>query len=57
MFSFMRSATLNVFLPLNSTYKSNMPPLPAVLVLGDFWIHVCLMNGGDMASYVKASID
>jgi len=34
-----------------------MPPLPAVLVLGDFWIHVCLMNGGDMASYVKASID
>ena len=34
-----------------------MSPLPAVLALGDAWIHICASNCRNVVTYIEASID
>jgi len=34
-----------------------MSLLPAVLVLGDAWVHIGSMNSCNISSYVKAPVD
>jgi len=32
-------------------------PFPAVLALGNSWVHVCSPDGSDVLSYVKVPVD
>ena len=34
-----------------------MFPLPAILILGNSKVYVSIMNGGNMASYIKAVVN
>jgi len=34
-----------------------MSPFPAVLALGNSWVHVCSLDGSNVLSYVKAPVD
>jgi len=34
-----------------------MTPLPAVLALGDSWVHIHSSNSGDKTSNIKVSVD
>ena len=34
-----------------------MSPLPAVFALGDTRVHICSMNGSNVASNIEVSID
>ena len=34
-----------------------MSPFLAVFALGNFWVHVCSLDGSDVLSYVEAPVD
>ena len=56
MFNLIRPIVFNTFLFLSSTCKSGMFLFPAILVLGDTWIHICTTNSGNIAPNVKIPI-
>jgi len=57
VFKFVQSIVLNVSQALSSISKGDVSPLPVVLVLGDFRIHVCTLYGGNIASNIEAAVD
>jgi len=53
----VRAIMPDAFGALYSARESGMFPFPAVLALGDSWVHVCSLDGSDVLSYVKAPVD
>ena len=53
----MRAIALDAFGTLYSARESGVSPFPAVLVLGNSWVHVRSPDGSDILSYVKAPDD
>ena len=53
----VRAVTLDAFGALYSAQESGVAPLPAVLALGDSWVHVCSLDGSGILSYVEAPVD
>jgi len=45
------------FKPMNATYKSNMLPFPAVLILEDIGVYIGTSNCSNVLTDVKAPID
>ena len=54
---FVRAIALDAFGALYSAQESDVFPFPAVLVLGDSWVHIHSPNDSDVLSYVEAPID
>jgi len=42
---------------MHATYKSNISPLPAILVLENTKVHVCAFNSYDITTDVEAPIN
>lgn len=57
VFNLVGFIAFDVFRFLSSAYKSHMFPFLAVLVLGDAKIHTGSTNGGNMAFYIKATVN
>ena len=57
MFRFVGIIVLNIFCPLNSIWKSCMPSFPAILALRYAWVYICTSDGGNIASYIEASVN
>ena len=57
MVIFMQSIALDTSWILSSTSKDGMPLLSAIFALGDLQMHVCVLNGGNITSYIKAFIN
>ena len=53
----MRTVTLDVFGPLNSTQKYRVALPLTILVLEDSWIHVCSSNSSNVVAYVEVPVD
>jgi len=53
----VRTITLDAFRALYSAQESGVAPFPAVLVLGNSWVHVCSPDSSDVLSNVKAPVD
>jgi len=53
----VRAVAPDTFGALYSARESGMSPFPAVLALGDSWVHVRSPDGSDVLSYVKAPVD
>jgi len=53
----VRAITPDTFGALYSAQESGMSPFPAVLALGNSWVHVRSPDGSDVLSYVKAPVD
>ena len=57
VFQFVRTVALYTLGSLNATWEGWMSPLPAVLALENFRIHVCASNCRNVVTYIEASID
>ena len=57
VFNLIRSTILNILRALNSTRESCMFPLLVVLVLGNTRIHICALNGSNLASHIEGSVN
>ena len=57
MFTLVWTIILNVLQFLNLTSKSNMTLFLAVFALGSTRIHVCIMNGHNIASNIEALVN
>jgi len=53
----MRAATLCISGPIDSIYICSMTPLPTILALWNFWIHIHTMNSNNIATNVEASVN
>ena len=53
----MWTIALDTFSSLNATRKGGVSPLPAILALGDFRIHICISNSGDIIAHIEAPIN
>ena len=53
----VRAIAPDTFGALYSAQESGMSSFLAVLTLGDSWVHVCSLDGSDVLSYIKASVD
>jgi len=53
----VRAITPDAFGALYSTQESGVSPFPAVLALGDSWVHVHSPDGSNVLSYIKAPVD
>ena len=56
VFNLVWSITLDVPKALEATSKGGMSPLPAVLALWDYRIHICTFNGSNITTNIEASI-
>ena len=57
VFNLIRSVILNTIIILSSTSKSDVSPLPTVLILRNTSIHICTSNSGDIAFYIEELIN
>jgi len=57
MIYFIRSIIFDVFGPVHAASKCCMIPLPTILALGYTWVHICISDCYDVASYIKTPID
>jgi len=57
MLRFMRTITLDVFGPMDSTRESGVSPFPAILALGDSGIHICSSNHSNVIAHVETPVD
>ena len=57
MFTLVWTIVLNVLQFLNLISKSGMTPFSAVFALGGTNIHVCIMNGQNIASNIEAPVN
>ena len=57
VFRLVRAVVLDIFGALRMAWYGRMSPSPAVLALGDAWVHIGSMNGCDISSYIKAPVD
>jgi len=48
---------LDAFGALYSARESGVSPFPAILALGDLWVHVCSPDSSNVLSYIEAPID
>jgi len=53
----VRAVTLDTFGALYSAQESGVAPFPAVLALGNSWVHVCSLDSNDVLSNIKAPVD
>jgi len=53
MFTLVRPIALDIPQTLDSTRENSVFPLPAIFVLRDTWIHICTMNGHNIASNIE----
>jgi len=53
----MQAITFYTFCPLNSAYACRVALFPAVFALRNAWIHVCILNGGNVSSYIESLVD
>jgi len=53
----VQAITLDTFGALYSAQEGGVSPFPAILTLGDPWVHVCSPDSSDVLSYIEASID
>ena len=57
MFRLVRLVALDTFCLLDPIWECWISPLPAVLALGNIWIHVGISNSSDIAFYIEASVN
>jgi len=57
VFNLLRSVTLNTLRVLSSTSKCFMFPLPAVCILENIRIYICVSNSSNIASHIEELID
>jgi len=48
---------LDTFGALYSAQESDVFPFPAILALGDPWVHICSPDSSNVLSYIEAPID
>jgi len=53
----MWAITFDTFCSLNSAYTCRVILFPAIFALGNTWIHVCILNGGNESFYVEPSFN
>ena len=54
---FVWTIALDAFSSLNATRKGGVFPLPAILALGNSWIHVRTSNCGDVIAHIEAPVN
>ena len=57
VFQLVGAVTLDTFGVLYSAQKSGVTPFPAVLALGDSWVHVCSPDSSNILFYIEALVD
>ena len=57
MFGFVQSIAFDVSWALRFVSEGGVSLLLAIFALKNFWIHVCILNSSDIASYVETSIN
>ena len=53
----MWAIALDAFSSLNVTRKGGVSPLPAILALGNSWIHIRTSNCGDVVAHIEAPVN
>jgi len=53
----VRAVTPDAFGALYSAQKSGVAPFPAVLILGNSWVHICSLDSSDILSNIEAPVD
>jgi len=51
------TVALDAFSSLNATRKGGVSPLPAILALGNSWIHIRTSNCGDVIAHIEAPVN